>query len=108
MGPQDAIVIAFTPTIVGGVLSHIEAADYQTNPSARTGTLSTKSCDFGVGLGGFSNPSSGQEPLTYFSAGKSNAYGAPQLSIGTTYYYNIENVQPPNCSPCNMAVNLVR
>lgn len=115
MGVFDAIVVKFT---TGGTLStpgqlpRISAAEWNSPPSARIGTLSTKRCDFaqqakwGANLGSDAARTTSIQGV--FLIGGNDWY-YPSFPPNTDVYLNIKNATDPSCSQsCEMFVDLVK
>ena len=111
-GANTALVIKFTtPASIpaGTGMGKITAAEYNSSPSARTGSLSPNPCEFGLpgtlAGGGFANT---QAPSIYFKLPGSTK-SALQLEANTTYYFNIRNDPGSTCSSngsCDMLITM--
>jgi hypothetical protein len=96
---NGAVVVAFTTGSVSSTTSlpRIAAAEYQSPPSSRIATLSSKPCDFGPqptpGAAG-----EGNSVTMVFALGTGSGYGYyPVLQLNTTYFLNMKN-SPATCS----------
>jgi len=105
MGPTDTISIKFVPQVSKSTYSSISGAEWQAPAANRTYTLSTKPCDFGVGVGGY--PKTNSSVNASFTVGKPNTFGLPVLTAGATYYLNIMNTAPVTSGSHQMFVNLL-
>ena len=111
-GANDAVLVKFTTpaTIPAGTgLGKIGAVEFQSSPSARTGSLSPNPCEFGLpGTlpgGGFAGTNA---PLISFKLPGSTKT-ALSLQANTTYYFNIRNDPGSTCSSngsCDMLITM--
>ncbi len=112
-GASSAVVVKFTtpatiPPLTGK--GYIQAVEFQSSPSARTGSLSANPCEFGLaggGIlpgGGFANTNA---PWIYYKLPGSTK-AALTLQANTTYYFNIMNPSGSTCSGqgCDMLITL--
>ena len=93
-----ALVVQFTtpatipPANVRGAGS-LGLVEFSGPPTTRTGSISTKPCDFNTGITGQPGLSSAfvdSEPTVYFTVGIQRG-GYIELQPSTTYYMNVEN-----------------
>jgi hypothetical protein len=96
---RGALVVQFTtpavPVPPASGKGNIGTVEYSGGPAVRTGSLSTKPCDFTTGITGLPPgvPSTAfvtEEPTIYFTLGYTKS-GYLQLQPNTTYYWNEEN-----------------
>ncbi len=105
MGPNDTIAMRFVPKTSASSYSRIQCAEWQAPAANRTYTLSTQSCDFGEGVGGY--PQTNSTVTANFTVGKTNTWGMPVLTPGTTYYLNIKNTAPVTAGSHQMVCNIL-
>lgn len=111
---NDIIVVRFTTGNIDSAdnnLPRVTGSEWQSPPSGRISTLSSKACDFGVQqfLGAQSAGNSIQVP---FAIGLGSNFGYyPILQKNTTYYWNIKNAANQSCSAqniCDMQFELLK
>jgi hypothetical protein len=98
-GPNDVIVIRFRTGSIPNPnqFGNIAAAEFNSQPSARTAALSNAICDFSsvLGSGAVSN---GNTVTVSFSVGSNTSGIYPQLQLNTVYYFNIKQQPGSTCS----------
>lgn len=105
-GPNDIFIVQFTTgPNVGLSYGNINAAEYQSQPSTRVATLSTKACDFTPSLGAGSTSTSNTVTVN-FTVGPNGSGGYyPALLPNTTYFWNVKNLPNSTCGSsgvCNV------